>query len=547
MNPSIFNALGGLGLFLLGMVVMTDGLKKMAGDTIRRTIARFTKSPASGVATGATITAVIQSSSATTVTAVGFAGAGLLTLSQALGIIFGANIGTTITGWIVALFGFKFKLGLIALPLVLFGVIGHLFAKARYSAIGLAIAGFGLIFVGIDLLQTGMDGMAGLVTPDSFPPDTWLGRLLLVFIGIAITLVTQSSSAGVAIALSAVHTGTLTFPQAAAMVIGFDVGTTVTAGIAAVGGSIDARRVGVAHVVYNLITGVGAFLLLTPYVWICDALFVGGAAANSEYALVGFHTTFNGLGVLVALPLTERFARLIEKLIPEREDEIVRRLSRSLYESPSVAIVAARATLVDVTRRILLAMQHDFQTSGADRTEAAEYSSLRKTLAFVSEFLEGIHCDQDAELTSRLQDLFLTVDHLRRLSNRCKEFERLEPVADVDFLSEYESKLSAEIGGVLADLDVPIQKGRQRSARSLYKEFSNANESDRSQISEAVALGESEPAEAILHLDSLRWLRRISYHLWRITRHLRNAQFDTDSTDLVEARSGEATLGNYGE
>lgn len=232
MFNGILQAVGGLGLFLLGMSVMTGGLKAMADDRLRSTLAATTKGPVSGVCTGAVATAILQSSSATTVAAVGFVHAGLLTFSQALGIIFGANIGTTMTGWLVALVGFKLKLGEVMLPVIFVGMLFRLAGRGRIESVGTALAGFGLIFVGIGVLQDGMAAFHGVVTPDVFPPDTIIGRLLLVTIGVAITVVTQSSSAGVAAALTAVHAGTITLPQAAAMVIGMDFGTTITAAMA---------------------------------------------------------------------------------------------------------------------------------------------------------------------------------------------------------------------------------------------------------------------------------------------------------------------------
>ena len=209
--------LGGLGLFLLGMVVLTDGLRALAGRALRLLLSRFTRSPLSGAMTGALTTAAVQSSSATTVAAVGFVGAGLLTFPQAFGIVLGANVGTTVTGWLVALIGFKLKLGTAALPIVLVGVLLRLFARGRAASAGFAIAGFGLIFVGISLMQEGVGGLAGIITPESFPDDTWVGRLILVLFGILFTLVTQSSSAGVAMALAAVNASAMTVQQAAAV------------------------------------------------------------------------------------------------------------------------------------------------------------------------------------------------------------------------------------------------------------------------------------------------------------------------------------------
>jgi len=164
MTVSVLTAIGGLGIFLLGMLVLTDGLKKLVGGRLQTFLARRTNSPLSGALSGAATTAVLQSSSATTVAAVGFVGAGLLSFNQALGIIFGANIGTTVTGWLVALIGFKLQIGLLLLPAVLLGVLLRLFARGWWRHAGFALAGFGLLFVGIDFLQQGMKALEGVIT-----------------------------------------------------------------------------------------------------------------------------------------------------------------------------------------------------------------------------------------------------------------------------------------------------------------------------------------------------------------------------------------------
>lgn len=229
---------------------------------MRVILGSFTSTPVTGALTGAATTAVVQSSSATTVAAVGFVASGLLTFPQALGIIFGANLGTTLTGWLVAILGFKLDLGQIALPFVFLGAAMKLAFSGRVALVGQAIAGFYLIFIGIEHMKDGLDAFSGIVTPTDFPPDTILGRLQLILIGILITLVTQSSSAGVATALAALGAGAINFPQAAALVIGMDVGTTFTAVLATLGGGTMARRTGYAHVIYNVLTGFMAFLLL---------------------------------------------------------------------------------------------------------------------------------------------------------------------------------------------------------------------------------------------------------------------------------------------
>jgi len=216
------------------MIVMTDGLNALTGNAIRSALMRFTRSPLSGATTGAACTALLQSSSATTVAAVGFVGAGLMSFPSALGIIFGANIGTTITGWMVALLGFKLQLGLLVLPLVLIGSIMRLFGSGRVANIGYAIAGFGLIFIGITMLQQGMSDLQELFTFSQAGNDSVTGRIQLLLLGILFTVITQSSSAGVTTTLTALFSGMIGFEQAAAHVIGMDIGTTVTAALATI-------------------------------------------------------------------------------------------------------------------------------------------------------------------------------------------------------------------------------------------------------------------------------------------------------------------------
>ncbi len=365
LTGSILTAAGGLGIFLLGMLVLTDGLKSLVGGRLQAFLARRTQSPASGAVAGAAMTAVLQSSSATTVAAVGFVGAGLLIFTQALGIIFGANIGTTVTGWLVALVGFKLQLGVVLMPAVLAGVMLRLFASGWLRHAGFALAGFGLLFVGIGLLQQGMQALKGVVTPDSLPADTIAGRLQLVLIGIAITLVTQSSSAGVATALAAVGTGSISFVQAAAMVIGMDVGTTVTAAIAALGGNISSRRTGFAHVIYNILTGIMAFLLLYPLQWLVQAWQQAGHVLDLQIGLVAFHSAFNTLGVLAVIGFTPAFARFIIWLIPDGSASLTSMLDERLLHDADASTYAAGATAMAITSQTLMRLGEVISQPGA--------------------------------------------------------------------------------------------------------------------------------------------------------------------------------------
>ena len=511
--------LGGLGLFLLGMLVMTDGLRGLAGDYLNRVLGRFTNSPLSGAATGAVSTAILQSSSATTVAAVGFVSAGLLTFPQALGVIFGANFGTTITGWMVALLGLNLKIGDLVLPLILFGVVLRLLGRGRIRQVGLAVAGFGLIFLGIAHLQQGMAAYQGLVTPADFPVDTVAGRLQLLAIGIAITLVTQSSSAGVAAALTAVYSGAISFPQAAAIVIGMDVGTTVTAALATIGGSAETRRTGYSHVIYNLLTAVMALLLLTPYTLVWQTFADGALAAHAEIALVAFHSLFNLLGVVLVLPFAAQFARMMTRLVPTPADPVVDRLDRNLLQNPDVALDNVVLILDDEIRTTL-----DLLTAllARNRPEADELARLAHHLDALHAFVDRIHLQpEQARDWQRLNAAIHLLDHLQRLYERCeREPERALNLAGAAALSLQAEHVSATIANARADIDTDDFADAERVMQVVAEQLRTEATELRTQIMAEVAAGRLDVPEGTRRLQSVRWLRRVTYHVWRVCAHV---------------------------
>jgi len=511
--------LGGVGVFLLGMLVMTEGLKSLAGARVNRWLVEATRSHWSGALTGALGTALLQSSSATTVAAVGFVGAGLLEFSQALGIIFGANLGTTITGWMVALFGFKLKLGLLAMPLVFVGVMLRLFGPGRWSRIGHALAGFALIFIGIDLLQQAMAGYGPLFDPRDFPPDSWWTRLRLVGIGILVTLITQSSSAGVAATLVALNAGSIEFGQAAALVIGMDVGTTATAALATIGGSIGARRTGLSHVVYNLLTALGALLWIDLYSrgladWLPQAI-----EQNPEIALVGFHSSFNALGVLLVLPFSRQFAGWIERLIPESPSRVERELDAALLKEPQAALEAAAQVLKRLFSELLDCVD--------DLLEHGESDELRQTrwkpdLQQLQEFLDAIHIsDPQQPGQKRLTALLHAADHLQRLHDRCSEdADRASHLQHSPILFEAGRALDEGIEELLEALDRGDAGQLAARAESLSRGIESVSDALRDALYLDVAEGELTVEAATRQAEALRWLQRVSRHIWRIAHYL---------------------------
>ncbi|MDX5593295.1 Na/Pi symporter [Pseudovibrio sp. SPO723] len=510
---SFLSALGGIGLFLVGMHLLTSGTRLLAGTSIRSALARFTSTPLSGAVTGAVTTATIQSSSATTVAAVGFVASGLLTFPQALGIIFGANIGTTFTGWIVAVLGFKLDLGEVVLPLVFVGALMMLMGKGRLASFGKALAGFSLLFIGIDSMKDGLDAFQGIVTPTDFPQDTLFGRLQLIIIGIVITLVTQSSSAGVATALAALGAGAINFPQAAALVIGMDVGTTFTAALATLGGGTMARRTGFAHVIYNVLTGVMAFFLLVPYAKGVEQIVADG---NGQIALVAFHSIFNVLGVVLILPFAKPFARLVEWLVPEKGESLTKALDPLLLREPKTAADQAGAALTQLTQAVADHLAAALEEERTGPTYSRE--SLLSALDEIRGYLDRINVPpQDPVLAGQTNTQFHALDHLARLLYRCDQRERIKALDEDPRLHRLKG-LVAKGASLLAAPDEDRRGADELNhLRSLLR---HQRKTQRDNIIARAVSGEISDEDAARHLDGLRWLHRVSYHLWRIKVHL---------------------------
>ena len=339
---AIASFLGGLGLFLLGMNLMTDGLKRAAGPALHRILSGATRTRWHALGSGVLVTAMVQSSSAVTVAAIGFVNAGLLSLAPALWVLFGANVGTTMTGWIVALVGLKFKVEALALPLVGVGVLLRLTGEGqRRGSLGLALAGFGLLFLGIATLQQSFSGLAGQV---SLPQGEGLLVLLAQLgIGVLMTVLMQSSSASMTLALAAAQGGLIDAQGGAAMVIGANLGTTVTALLAAIGATPNARRAAAAHVVFNGLTGLVALLLLP---WLVGAL--GQLREWLELPpdpatkLALFHTCFNVLGVLLMWPLAAALTRALEERFRARDEDVAQphHLDDTVLLVPTLALDA---------------------------------------------------------------------------------------------------------------------------------------------------------------------------------------------------------------
>jgi phosphate:Na+ symporter len=522
----IVQSLGGLGLFLLGIIIMTDGLGNLAGNVMRAALIRFTHSPLSGAVTGIIATFVLRSSSATTVAAVGFVGAGLLTFSESLGIIFGANIGTTFTGWIVVLLGFKLKLDNVMMLFLFFGALLRLFAKRRLATFGYILAGFSIIFIGIAMMQNGMSDFANFINPSMLPSDTFVGRLKLVAMGIIFTAITQSSSAGVAVALSALFAGAINFEQAAALVIGMDVGTTITAALATIGQSVEARRTGFSHVTYNIMTAIGAFFLITPFTVALESFFPTALTHNAEISLVAFHTTFNIIGLIIILPFTNNFAHLMTKLIPAKKALFTNTLDTMLLEQPSIALTAVQNSIYT---EILVLLNHLNAILGDSKNKRVDMNVLQKELDKTHNYIDQISLESESGAQwERLVAMIHTLDHMQRFHERCEEEEdRAITLRNAKHFIKERDIMILSISSIIEAIESKqwhkMYKLSYKTKATLYKNLKPYRQTIITQI----ARGEIDVQEGTDYLEGIRWLKRVSWHITRIAYHYEQALLAT--------------------
>ncbi|MDA3954547.1 MAG: Na/Pi cotransporter family protein [Bacteroidales bacterium] len=358
--------LGSLGFFLYGMKLMSEALQKVAGDRMRNILARMTSNPIKGIFTGLMITAIIQSSSATTVMMVSFVNAGLLSLTGSIGVIMGANIGTTVTAWLISLLGFKVNISVISLPLIGLG-FPLLFSKAsKKKSWGEFMIGFAMIFLGLTYLKDSVPDIKQnpeiLAFLSEYTSNRIISHLLFLAIGTFLTIIIQSSSATMALTLVMCNNGWIPFDIAAAMVLGENIGTAVTANIAAAVANVSAKRAARAHLIFNILGVIWVTLIFSHFLSAIN-WFVIKIGVTSPYesahaipvALAIFHTTFNVANVLIFIWFTKFIQLIVTKMVPMREDNEEFRLqfiNTGLLSTAELSIHQAKREIMVFASRI---------------------------------------------------------------------------------------------------------------------------------------------------------------------------------------------------
>jgi phosphate:Na+ symporter len=514
----VVKLLGGIGLFLLGIHHLTEGLKGLSGDSLRYTLQRFVSARFSAVASGVLLTVATQSSTATILTVIGFVGAGLVTLPQAIAVNMGATLGTTSTPWMVAILGLRFRIATAALPILGVGAFLWLIARGKTRSLGAVLAGFGLIFIGIDYLQTGMAGIRWNL-------EAWAGTgygamWILAGIGIVMTVVMQSSSAAAATTLVALDTGSLTFEQGCAMIVGQSIGTAATTGLAGITGGLEVRRAALAHIAYSLIAGVLAMLFLRPLTGAAE--WVGSRLDDPHgvLALAAFSTIFKLAGIAVFYPWLDPFARLIVRISGEGSASAVGRLE------PTVAR-AGGAVALEASWRAILEVAHGAVEASRCRLagEAVTYQPAGEAIQLIERFLESLSLETTDLRTigPRLVRLSHALDHLTELDD---DLGSIPPVAgDWQPPPGFEASVGALTAWLDATRDLEAEPAPAifKALEEASKQLRDERRAGREKLLADVALQRTPAATARAGLDTLAWANGAVYHAWRLAESLRIA------------------------
>ncbi len=440
--------LAGLGIFLFGMQLLENSVKDLSGKAFRRIIRDYTNTRFKAIANGTLVTALLQSSSAVSLMVLAFVGAGIMSMENAIGVILGSNIGTTLTAWIVATLGFKIKIETFALPFIGLGAAGLILFKpgTRMYHINRLVIGFGFLFLGLDYMKTSVENFSQNFNPGQFQD---LALWMCLVIGTVITALMQASAATIAITLAALNSQLMTFEMAAAMVIGANIGTTATVLLGAIGGSPPKKRVAVSHLAFNLVTGIIAYAAL-PVMVLVVKMFID-VTVNGPVGLALFHTIFNITGVLIFLPIVKVMTTFLVRFFPERKAQLCVYIIDTPAEEVEAAVVALKNEIIHLLQECQL---YTLKSLHIDKTLVFEeplpfekgkkkhvsmeafYDDIKELHSAIIAYYSLIQTQKLDETVS--QDLERAILASRNIMNSAKNFKGIRPDFD-----EFESSDSA--------------------------------------------------------------------------------------------------------
>lgn len=443
--------IGGLGLFMLGMWLMSDGLKQLAGDRLNQILQSWTNTRLRGLSAGFLLTALIQHSGAVTLATIGFANAGILNLQRAMWIVFGSNVGTTMTGWLVILVGFNLDIEHFALPLIGVGMLLRLMGNNRnYANIGLALTGFGLLFMGIAILQSGFTGADNLFDLHFSSGFLAIDLLLFAVAGFILTTLLQSSSLTLTLALTSLAGGVLGLLPAAAIVIGSNLGSTTTAIFSVIGSQPIAKRIVASHVIFNLLTAIVSLILLIPLIWIIhwfQQLFVNNVQFTTT--LVLFHTIFNVLGVLLIWKLADPLENWLKMKFSSSDESIAetKYLDKNTLKIPNLAITSIRLELIRLNQHVLKMAIHCIHKNRPVSWLKQQHAFTEQNVLSIGDFSRQLYQQHiNEKIAEKTADLI-------RVSQYCDAISALT-VAIAENRALYSQPIEAELQQKLAHFNV---------------------------------------------------------------------------------------------
>lgn len=566
MNYTLFDFLqliGALGIFIFGMKIFSEGLQKVAGSRLKSVLSGMTRNRVTGVFTGFATTTITQSSTTTTVMAVSFVNAGLLTFVESTGVIMGANIGTTVTAWIVALFGFKMKITPIAMAVIgLF--FAFLFSKnSRLRNIAETMVGFGILFIGLEFIKNGVPDIRSnpeiLEFLDMFTGFGYASLLIFVVIGTLLTLVMQSSSAATAVTLVMLFEGWISFPLAAAMVLGENIGTTVTANLAAMVGNVHAKRAARFHLIFNLIGVAWMLAAIYPVMHLIDMVVQNFSTApvsilsdapearpNATLGLSLFHTSFNILNVILLFAFIPYIVRFIERILPETaggaDDFRLKYISAGVMTSPALALEQAQKEaqqFAGILNRMHADVDELLFDSKASRSKllkriAAAEEATDQLEIEISDYLVRVseNTNLEHDLTERIRFLQTMINDMERIADIyfqiSKLSERLHEArshwpddARADMVQMMEA-LRAAVENMQQSASMEPSKVSLERAIELENRIDELRDSFRDTHFARLENGDYSPRAGVIFIDVLNRIERIGDHILNVNESAAN-------------------------
>ncbi len=549
---SILMIIGSLGLFLFGMKTMSDGIQKAAGDRLHSILNFMTGNRVMAVLTGFSITAIVQSSSASTVMVVSFVNAGLLSLQQAIGVIMGANIGTTVTGWIVAILGFKVKMAALALPAIGIGFVLLMAKKLNKVDLGQTLIGFGLLFMGLDYLKNSVPDIQAypevLQYVQHLTGHGIFSFLLFVLIGTVLTVIVQSSSAAMAITLTMAYAGWIDFPTAASIVLGENIGTTVTAYLASIGTSVNARRASRAHTLFNLFGVLWMAFLFTPFLHLVDLIVPGamfGASVDATLLpahLAMFHTLFNIINTFICIFFVPQFAAIVKKIVPDDknapETYSLKYISASIQDTPELYLLTVKRELnkmADIVCDMFSGFWEIFSNPDTKmKNEVEEYKKMEdltdKMQEEITKFLSQCSLDSMNKVSAaNVYSMMRITNELESVGDSCFNLiilteRRYKKKIDFDaetleLLTPYIELVTRFIGFIKSHLNEHVNSENMAVAMKIEKEINKMRKALKETATDKMQSG-FDVRGGLLYIDIVRHVEQIGDHCMNITESL---------------------------